>query len=109
MILANLGLFRGFLTPFGALGTQREIFRKIFYSAQLDMKIQLVAKFEKNLMDGYPALVRTDERTNGTDNFSPFPTKVGGLIKDIQGYVGHCRHHDNKNRFIFNFHCTFYS
>ena len=57
---------------------------KNFYSAQLDIKIQLAAKFEKNLMDGYPALVRTDgrtdERTNGADNYSPFPTKVGGLI-----------------------------
>ena len=28
VILANLGLFRGFWTPFGALGTQREFFRK---------------------------------------------------------------------------------
>ena len=44
------------------------------------MKIQLAAKFEKNLMDGYPAIVRTDERTDGTDYYSPFPTKVGGLI-----------------------------
>ena len=43
------------------------------------MKIQFAAKFEKNLMDGYPALVRADERTDGTDNYIPFPTKVGGL------------------------------
>ena len=47
------------------------------------MKIQLAAKFEKNLMDGYPALVRTDRWKNGTDNYSPFPTKVGGLIQWI--------------------------
>ena len=56
--------FLGFFTPFGALGTQREFFRKkFFHSAQLDMKIQLAAKFEKNLMDGYLALVRTHART----------------------------------------------
>ena len=65
VILANLGLFRGFWTPFGALGTQREFFRKkIFYSAQLDMKIQLPAKFQKKLMDGYRTLVRTHARTH---------------------------------------------
>ena len=29
------------------------------------MKIQLAGKFEKNLIDGYPALGRTDGRTNG--------------------------------------------
>ena len=44
------------------------------------MKIQFVAKFQKNLMDGYPAISRTDGRTDGTDYYSPFPTKVGGLI-----------------------------
>ena len=30
VILANLGLFREFWTPFGALETQREFFRKNF-------------------------------------------------------------------------------
>ena len=48
------------------------------------MKIQLAAKFEKNLMDGYPALVRTDGRTNRTDYYSPFPTKVGGLKSGLR-------------------------
>ena len=75
-------VFWGFLTPFGALGTQREIFRKKFFdSAQLDMKIQLAAKFEKNLMDGYPAIVRTHARTDGrthaTENNSPSPINRG--------------------------------
>ena len=55
--------FLGVFTPFGALGTQRKFFRKKIYSAQLDMKTQLAAKFEKNLMDGYPAIVRTHART----------------------------------------------
>ena len=56
-------------------GRETEFFsEKTFYSAQLDMKIQLAAKFEKNLMDGYPAIVRTDGRTDGTDKYSPFPT-----------------------------------
>ena len=64
VILAYLGLFRGFWTPFGALGTQREFFRKFFDSAQLDTKIQRSAKFEKKLMDGYCALVRTHARTD---------------------------------------------
>ena len=70
------------MAPFGALGTQREFFRKkIFHSAQLDMKIQLAAKFEKNLMDGYPAIVRTHARTDGrthaTENNSPSPINRG--------------------------------
>ena len=43
VILANLGL----LDPLWALGTQRVFFEKIFYSAQLDMKIQLAPKFQK--------------------------------------------------------------
>ena len=50
VILANLGLFRRFWTPFGALETQRIFPKKNFYSAQLDMKIQLAAKFQKKLM-----------------------------------------------------------
>ena len=48
------------------------------------MKIHFVAKFQENLMDGSPAISRTDGRTHGrtdeTDNYNPFPTKVGGLI-----------------------------
>ena len=31
-------------------------------------------------MDGSPAISRPDGRTDETDNYSPFPTKVGGLI-----------------------------
>ena len=79
--LANLGLFRGFWTPFGAPGTQREFSEKKFYSAQLDMKIQLAAKFQKKLMDGYRALVRThgcrDARTDATENNGPSPINRG--------------------------------
>ena len=48
------------------------------------MKIQLAAKFQKKVMDGYPALVQTDGRTNGTDNYSPLTTKVGGLKIDLE-------------------------
>ena len=44
------------------------------------MKIQLAVKFQKYLMDDYNAIVQTDEQTDGTDNYSPFLTKVGGLI-----------------------------
>ena len=66
VILANLGLFRGF-NPFWGPGDPTSFSEKTFYSAQLDMKIHLAAKFEKNLMDGYPALVRTDERTDERD------------------------------------------
>ena len=76
---AFLGVFGPLLGPWGC----NEFYRKNFYSAQLDIKIQLAAKFGGNLKDGYPAIVRTDEptdgRTNRTDNYSPFPTKVGGL------------------------------
>ena len=68
MILANLGHFRGFLDPFWGPGDATRVFlNKNFYSAQLDMIIQLVAKFEKKLMDSYPALVRTDGPTDGRD------------------------------------------
>ena len=59
---------RGVLGVFGLLlgpwGRNESFPEEIFYSAQLDMKIQLAAKFEKNLMDGYPALVRTNEQTD---------------------------------------------
>ena len=58
------GFFRGFWTPFGALGTQRVFPKKFFYSAQLDMKMQLAAKFQKKMMGGYRALVRTHARTD---------------------------------------------
>ena len=54
------------------------------------MKIQLVTKFQKNLMDGSPAISRTHGRTHGrtdgTDYYSPFPTKVGGLTKQKDEY-----------------------
>ena len=60
-------------------------FSKKFLQCKLDMKIQLAAKFGENLMNGYPALVRTDGRTDGetdkqtdgNDYYSPFPNKVG--------------------------------
>ena len=52
------------------------------------MKTQLAAKFEKNLLDGYPALVRidgrTDERTNGRTGLItivPFRLKSGTNIR----------------------------
>ena len=79
VILANLWLFRGFWTPFGALGTQREFFRKIF--KKLDMKIQPAAKFQKKLMDGYRALVRTHARTHATENNGPSPINRGTKIQ----------------------------
>ena len=41
------------------------------------MKIKLAAKFEKNLMDGYLALVRTHGRTDATGNNSPSPINRG--------------------------------
>ena len=72
------GIFRGFWTPFG--GTQQEFFRKKFYSAQLDMKRQLVAKLQKKLMDSYPALVRTGGRVDGRTGLItivPFRLKSG--------------------------------
>ena len=77
VILANLGLFGPLLGPWGRNESFSE---KIFYSAQLDMKIQLAVKFQKYLMDDYNAIVQTDEQTDGTDNYSPFLTNVGGLI-----------------------------
>ena len=73
--------FLGFFTPFGALGTQREFFRKkIFYSAQLDMKIQLAAKFQKKI-DGRLSRIspdtRTEARTDGrTEARTPLKTMV---------------------------------
>ena len=50
---------RGFLGVFGPWGRNEFFWKNYFYSAQLDMKIQLAAKFQKKLMDGYRALVRT--------------------------------------------------
>ena len=70
------GRFDPLLAPWDAL---RVFLKKCLYSAQVDMKIHFVAKFQENLMDGYPAISRTHGRTDGTDNYSPFPTKVGGL------------------------------
>ena len=62
------GIFRAFRTSFGALGTQLEIFREFFYSAQLDMKIQIAAKFQKKA-DGRLSRIspdtRMDARTDG--------------------------------------------
>ena len=75
------------MVPFWGPGDATSFSEEKNYSTQPDMKIQLAAKFEKNLMDGYPALVLTDERmnerTDGTDNYSPFPTKARGLTTKI--------------------------
>ena len=83
VILANLGLFRGFFTTFGPLG-RIEFCHKNFYSAQLDMKIQLGAKVQEKVMEGYPAIVRThgrmDGRTHATENNSPSPINRGTKI-----------------------------
>ena len=49
VILGNLGLFDHFSAPGDA---SRVLSQKIFYSAQLDMKIQLGAKFQEKTMDG---------------------------------------------------------
>ena len=60
VILANLGLFGGAFLPFWApLGMHGVLSQNFFYSVQLDMKIQLGPKFQKKVMDGYPAIVRT--------------------------------------------------
>ena len=89
VILANLGLFRGFWTPCRALGTQREFFRKIFYSTKLEMKIQLAPNFQKKLIDGYRALVRTHARTDGrtqpTENNGSSPINRGTNITVFNG------------------------
>ena len=61
----RLGAFKGVLDPFWGPGDATRVFpKKFFYSAQLDMKIQLAPKFQKKLMDGYRALVRTHARTD---------------------------------------------
>ena len=62
VFLANLGLFRGFWTPFGALGMQRVFRKKNFYSAQLDIKIKLAAKFQKKI-NGRLSRISPDTRT----------------------------------------------
>ena len=70
--------FLGFFDPFWGPGDATRVFpKKNFYSAQLDMKIQLGAKFQKKVMDGYPAIVRTDGRTDATENNSPSPINRG--------------------------------
>ena len=62
----QFGAFLGGFDHFWGPGDATRVFpKKNFYSAQLDMKIQLAAKFEKNLMDGYPAIIRTHARTDG--------------------------------------------
>ena len=66
--MCDFGQFGAFLGGFGPLlgpwGRNESLSEKKFYSAQLDMKIQLAAKFQKKLMDGYRALVRTHTRTD---------------------------------------------
>ena len=39
-------------------------------------------------MDGSPAISRTHGRTDGTDYYSPFPTKVGGLKRVNDTFTG---------------------
>ena len=58
-ILINLGFF----TPFGPLGTHREFCDKKILQCTTRYEIQLGAKFQKKVMDGYPTIVRTDRRT----------------------------------------------
>ena len=87
VILANLGPFLGGFGPLlGPWGRNESFSEKNFYSAQLDMKIQLAAKFQKKLMDGYRALVRTHGRTHAytdaTGNNGPSP-KNRGTNKNI--------------------------
>ena len=66
VVLDDLGLFGGIFDPFWAPGDASRVFpKKIFYSAKLHMKIHFVAKFQENLMDGSPAISRTDGRTDG--------------------------------------------
>ena len=57
---AFLGGFGPFLGPWG----RNESFPKMFYSAQLDMKIELVAKFEKKT-DGQLSHISLDRLMNG--------------------------------------------
>ena len=76
VIFGQFGTFLGFLTLLGPWGRNESFSEKNFYSAQLDMKIQLAAKFQKNLMDGYPTIVRTDGRT-GLITIVPFRLKSG--------------------------------
>ena len=66
VILAKIGHFKEF-GPLVGPGDATSFPKKFFDSAQLDTKVQLTAKFEKKLMDGYPALVRTDEWTDERD------------------------------------------
>lgn len=58
--------FWAFLTPFQPLGEQREFsLKKTRCCAHLRIGVQLVAKFQKKVMDGYPGIIRTNGRTNG--------------------------------------------
>ena len=82
----------------GSWGCNESFFRKkFFYSAQLDMKIQLAAKFQKKT-DGRLSRIspdtrtdaRTHARTDATENNGPSPINRG--TKNI--LVGcHYRHH----------------
>ena len=77
VILDDLGLFGGIFDPFWAPGdAPRVLPKKIFYSAKLHMKIQLVTKFQKNLMDGSPAISRTHAQT-GLITIVPLRLKSG--------------------------------
>ena len=57
-VILAFGAFFGFLDPFWGPRDATSFSKKKFYSAQLDMKTQLAAKFQKKVMDGYPAIVR---------------------------------------------------
>ena len=81
MDFGRIGVFWGHFDPFWAPGDATRVFRNFFYSAQLDMKIQLAAKFQKKLMDGYRALVRTHARTDATENNGPSPINRGTKIQ----------------------------
>ena len=79
------------MDPIWGPGNTTRVFPpKNFYSAQLHMKIQLAAKFQKKTdgrLSGNSPDRRTDGRTDGTDYYSPFPTKVGGLKRLKSGLV----------------------
>ena len=82
VVLDDLGLFGGIFDPFWAPGDASRVFPKKFLQCKTTYENTFCRKisgksngrFTGNKPDG-----RTDARTDETDNYSPFPTKVGGL------------------------------
>ena len=83
-MLDDLGLFGGIFDPFWAPGdAPRVLPTKNFLQCKTTYEnttCHKISEKSNGRFSGNKPDARTDGRTDGTDYYSPFPTKVGGLI-----------------------------